>query len=129
MPEYRNLYTKTELDEFLRGPISDPGNLRGLPEAHRWRPGGNLDPLTQAMHAAGPIPAEKYAFRTLEANFRMKRPLVGRAFRVWTLPERLVQIPGQRNWRPGARLGKDADGSWVRKATTLTSTQPAAREA
>ena len=128
-PEYGTLYTKRKPDEFPRGPIFHSGNLRGLLEAHCWCPGKNWDPLTQALHAAGPIPAEQYAFRMMEANFRMGRPLVGGACHVWTLPERLIQIPGQRDWRPGARLGEDADGSWARKATTLTSTPPAARKA
>ena len=34
--------------------------------------------------------------------------MVGRAFQVLTLPERLVQVTGR-----GTRLGADADGSWA----------------
>lgn len=56
-------------------------------------------------------------------------PLVGRIFRVWTLPERMVQIPGQHDWRLGARYGKDAAGSLARTATGVQATPPAAWEA
>ena len=85
--------------------------------------------MTQYSGAAGSIPAEQYTFRALRANTQMERPLVGRASQVRTRPERIVQIPGQRDWRFGPRLGKDAHGLCAQKATTPTEAPPAARQA
>ena len=70
-----------------------------------------MDPLKQALHVAGAVPAEPYTFRTLAADYKMERLLVGPQFQVWAPPDRMEHIPGQHDWRLGARSGKDADGS------------------
>ena len=76
-PEYNTLFPKGKPDDFLRPPISQSGNLRGLLEDHGWRSGENLDPLTQALRAEGAITAEQYTFRMLGANFHMGCSLIG----------------------------------------------------
>ena len=63
------------------------------------------------------------------ANYQMVCPLIGRAFRIWALPGRLIQVPGQRDWRFGARVGRDANGSRTQKVSSLNSLPLAARKA
>ena len=88
------------------------GNLRYLSEDHGWRRGGNMDPLTRALQVAGAVPAEPYTSRILGV-----------------LPGRTGQTTGRHVWRPGGRLGKDADGSLVLGAACLDATPLAVRKA
>ena len=78
------------------------GNLKNLAVVHGRRRLDHLDPPTQPLQAAGATPAEPYTFRTLITNCKMERPLVGRDFQVWALPNRVTQKSGQHNWRFGA---------------------------
>ena len=128
-PEYRIFSPIGQAHDFLRDPIFHSGRLRCFLPDHGWRPGKNLDPSSQALDAAGAVPAEQYDFRMLGPNYLRERPLVGRASEMWTIRERLIQIPQQHDWRFGPRSGKDANGSRAHGVMSLDSTPAAARKA
>ena len=88
-----------------------------------------MDPLTQALQAAGAPTAESHVLRTVNADQKMECPLAGRGFQEWSLIDRLERKSGKRNWRFGARLGEEDDGSMAQGAQSVEATPPAARKA
>ena len=128
-PDYRSLFPTGESHEFLSNPIPHSESSRNLASEQGWRRGEHLDQCTKALRTAVATPAEPYTFRMLGADCKMVRPLSGRELQVSALPDRIIQKSGQYDWRCGARLDRDAAGSWAQKAQALRATTPAARKA
>ena len=63
-PDQKAMFPRRKPEEFLRGPILHSGEMRNFPVDRGLRPGENLDPLTQALHAAGAVATVEDAFRT-----------------------------------------------------------------
>ena len=65
-----------------------------------------MDPLTTALNAAKAVRVDPGECRTLRANARLLRPLIGRGFQVWELQEKLARDGKVCHvWRLGVRLG------------------------
>ena len=52
-PDYAVLFPTGSPGVFIPEPSFHSSNLRNLAERHGWRGGGNVDPSTQALQAAG----------------------------------------------------------------------------
>ena len=83
-PECGALFPAGKSQEFLTDPIFFSGNLRNLPGRYGLRRGENMDPLTQALHAAGAASAQLRVSRTLGANYQMAR-IIPSPGSPWTL--------------------------------------------
>ena len=69
-------------------------------------------------HCPGP-----FLFRTPGENASLLRPLIGRNFKVWALPERPAREgQGRHQWRLGVRLGPNAPGAFTLRVLDLGAT-------
>ena len=93
-------------------PVSVSKNFRNLDAQHGWVPGRAMDPLTTSLKAAKAERVGPGGFRSLGENAGILRPLVGRGFQVWELPEGSAWDGKEyHEWRVGVRLGPNASGT------------------
>ena len=89
-----------------------------------------MEPHTGALTVASAECVNAGEFRALDATSILLRPLVGRDFQIWPLPERKACDGKQcREWRLGVRLGPNASGELPQRIYDLAATPPETRKA
>ena len=129
-PAYSPLYPEGAAAEVIRDPVFNSENFRDLAADYGWVAGAAMDPLTAALKVAKAELVGPGEFRTLGANARFLRPLVGRGFQVWELKGRAARNGRARDdWRLGARLGPNASGIFSQMIFDLGAIPPGMRMA
>ena len=85
--------------------------MRCLPMDHVSTREKNLDPMSEALAAAGATPAGPHELRFMKGEGNMERFLEGETYKIRELRPRAFQKYGDHDWRIGVRLGPGADGS------------------
>ena len=89
-----------------------------------------MEPSTKASTPAGAVRVDVTAFRALDSNLGLIRPLVDRAFQVWDLPGWEARAGEEfHDWRLGVRLGAAASGDWSQRTHNLSAALPGIRRA
>ena len=129
-PSYSALYPDGSPTGAIHDRVFNPKNFRNKAADEGLATGTATDPLTSALKAARATLVDRGEFRTLDVNASLLRPLVGRGFQVWELPNRLAADGNQcRNRRLGARLGPHASGIHPRMVFDLDAAPPGIRKA
>ena len=103
-PPYSVLYPDGNIAEVIHDSVSNPKTFRNKAANEGRVAGTAMDPFTTALKAAGATSVDPGEFRALGEKATLLRPLMGRGFQVWGLPNRLARDRKQRhNWRLGAR--------------------------
>ena len=72
-------------------PVSNPKKFRNKAVNGGWVTCTAIDPLTTALKATRATSVDPREFRALGGNAFLLRPLTGRGFQVWELPNRFAR--------------------------------------
>ena len=125
---YSSLHPTGNPAKVVRDPVFITKNSRNLEAKHGEAAGKAMDPSTTALKVGGATRVDPGEFRTSGENASLLRPLAGRGFQVWDLPERQARDGKVRHsWRLGARLRPSVTGLYARRVFDLDATPPGIR--